>query len=103
MYQIEESTMFLVYDDNDKVIHKCHSYHEAMSWINGQIDELAEHLKECPFCGKKLAFLDRQGMGCIEWWVICPTTKGGCGAHTAYVSDPARAMELWNRREAGGE
>ena len=72
-------------------------------------------LKPCPFCGGANAEVIDEIEEYLEKWgdefdesgldvgrpskaVVCPCTKGGCGAIGGWRETEAEAIEAWNRR-----
>ena len=90
------------------------------------VNDLMDELRECPFCGKKVAefstawecelcanFEDDNVCPNYQDWeaeyvsdngecsihiVVCAANKGGCGASTGWRSSKKAAMEAWNGR-----
>lgn len=80
-----------------------------------------EELKECPYCGKRVAVLsnakeleyckhfDDEACECFEdvdskyqpctlWTVVCNYHDGGCGASSGWFTDKEKAIKRWNTR-----
>lgn len=76
-------------------------------------------LRECPYCGKKVAELITakdleeckhfeddecpcfeyfEGNHCTLYTVVCDYQKGGCGATSGYFVDKDKAIRRWNAR-----
>ena len=62
-----------------------------------------EALRECPCCGKPGAVkitnkvLKNGALILAQGWVGCPA----CGLYKQWTRDPAGAIRIWNRRDAG--
>ena len=70
-----------------------------------------EKLKECPFCGKKVAKYTTAAelemcvkdvycyeADCTMKAVVCGVQDGGCGASTGFFTSEEEAVTAWNRR-----
>jgi len=78
-----------------------------------------DELRECPFCGKKVAeyatvweceqcanFQEPVCQNYQDWpeecgihLVVCPSNRGGCGASTGWHISKEDAANAWNRRK----
>lgn len=75
-----------------------------------------EELRECPFCGKKVAELsnakeleycakfeecdcfESDDTSCQLWTVVCNYNEGGCGCCSGWFADKEKAIKRWNDR-----